>query len=271
MSAVLLERPERAPVVFEDVEKVFPAAPGQPHGVVAVTGITERIEPGEFVVLLGPSGCGKSTLLSMVAGLERPTSGSMRVGVRRLDGPSEGLSMVFQEDALFPWRTALANAEFGLESLRLPRAERRRRALAALDLVGLRNFAGHYPRQLSGGMRQRVSIARALAVDPDVLLMDEPFGALDQQNRYYLAMELLRIWEETGKTIIFVTHDIGEAVLLSVRVWLMSPRPGTIEKKVTIDLPRPRTLETMATERFHEITDDLWTTLSNQTHASGSR
>ena len=251
-------------VTFRSVEKVYPPAPGQPHGVTAVRATDQAIEPGEFVVILGPSGCGKSTLLSMVAGLEQPSGGEILLGDQRITKPHPGLSMVFQEDALFPWRTAAANVEFALEARRLPRATRREKCHAALDLVGLSAFAQHYPRQLSGGMRQRVAIARALSLDPEVLLMDEPFGALDQQNRYYLGMELLRIWEETRKTIIFVTHDISEAVLLADRVWLMTPRPGGVERDVVVDLPRPRGMETMDTPRFHELTIELWRALSSQ-------
>lgn len=251
-------------VRFRSVEKIYPPAPGQPAGVTAVQATSQQIQPGEFVVLLGPSGCGKSTLLSMVAGLERPSSGEITLGEQRIIDPHPGLSMVFQEDALFPWRTALGNVEFGLQARRLPKEVRREKSLAALDLVGLGAFASHFPRQLSGGMRQRVAIARALAVDPEVLLMDEPFGALDQQNRYYIGMELLRIWEETKKTVIFVTHDISEAVLLADRVWLMTPRPGSIAQDLVIDLPRPRGMETMESPRFHELTSELWRALSSQ-------
>lgn len=274
MTSSKVERPQReggSSVTFKDVAKSFAPAPGQAQGVMAVSAINEEIKPGEFIVILGPSGCGKSTLLSMVAGLELPTAGEIQFAGEPISGPRPGLSMVFQEDALFPWRTALGNVEFGLESIRVPKIERRARAQAALELVGLSAFAMHFPRQLSGGMRQRVSIARALAVDPDVLLMDEPFGALDQQNRYYLGMELLRIWEETRKTVIFVTHDISEAVLLADRVWLMTPRPGAIDKDLTIDLPRPRGLETMSDPRFHELTDELWDALSGQPGGPGDK
>ncbi|TAK35356.1 MAG: ABC transporter ATP-binding protein [Chloroflexota bacterium] len=206
--------------------------------VVALEDINLEIKRGEFFALIGPSGCGKSTLLSIIAGLMRPSSGTVGMNGALVEKPGLDRGVVFQEYALFPWRTALQNVEFGLESQRVPKAERARVAEKYLSLVGLREFAHSYPHQLSGGMKQRVAIARALAPDPEVLLMDEPFGALDTQTREILQNELLRISFETGKTIVFVTHSIEEAVLLADRVAVITARPGRIKQIAEIPLAR---------------------------------
>ena len=195
---------------------------------------------GEFVCFVGPSGCGKTTLLRVAAGLLSPTSGEVQLNGVRITGPGRERCMVFQEYGLFPWYTALDNVAYGLRLAGMPRAIRRSKAHELLARVGLANYAKHYPGELSGGMRQRVAIARALAVDPEVLLMDEPFGALDAQTRAELQTELLRIWEESTKTTLFITHSIEEAVYLADRVLVMATHPGRVTQEFAIGLERPR-------------------------------
>jgi NitT/TauT family transport system ATP-binding protein len=212
------------------------------HGSVtsALVDINLRIEEGEFVCLLGPSGCGKSTLLKIIAGLIPATSGRITINGRPVSGPGPERAVVFQDYALFPWMTVRDNVEFGLEARRLPVAERREVSSRLLKVVGLSDFAERFPHQLSGGMKQRVSIARALAVDPSLLLMDEPFGALDAQTRHLLQDELLRIWREYRKTVVFVTHSIEEAIYLSDRIVVMTARPGRVKQIVVVSEARPR-------------------------------
>ena len=232
----------QAGVSIEDVSKTFNVRVGKDIQEVHVLDhISLRINPGEIIALTGLSGCGKTTLLRILLGLERAGSGRVVVGGTEVNGCGEDRSMVFQNAQLFPWRSALENVEFGLEARGVPKQERRRIALEKLELVGLAHAVDRRPDQLSGGMQQRVGLARALSVDPAVLLMDEPFGALDAQTREGLQAEVLRIHQETGKTIIFVTHDLDEAVLLADRVVLMAPGPGRIDEVFPIDLPRPRT------------------------------
>ena len=202
--------------------------------------ISLAIGDGQFVSLVGPSGCGKSTLLLCIAGLEAHSSGEILLAGKRVTGPGPDLAIVFQEFALFPWRSVMRNVEYGLEVRGVPAAERRSRARERLSLVGLLGFEDYLPHQLSGGMRQRVAIARALVVEPQVLLLDEPFGALDALTRQSLQRELERIWDATRKTVLFVTHSISEAVFLSDRVVLLSKRPARIKLDVAVDLPRPR-------------------------------
>jgi NitT/TauT family transport system ATP-binding protein len=224
----------------------------------AIANVTQSIVAGRFVSVIGPSGCGKSTLLDVAGGLLRPTAGRVLVHGQPVVGARRDTAMVFQEDSTLHWRTVLENVAFGLEVAGMPKAQRHARARDFIDLVGLRGFESHRPRQLSGGMKQRVAIARALAMEPAILLMDEPFGALDQQTRLLLASELLRIWEGTGATVIFVTHDIQEAVYLADEVWVMSHRPAIVKEVVTVDLDRPRSPEVMLREHFHELADHLW-------------
>ena len=224
----------------------------------AIRAVDATVSRGRFVAIVGPSGCGKSTLLEMVAGLRTPSSGSVLVNGKRVDGPHPSLGMVFQEESLFPWRTVLANVEFPLEVSGGSAAERRQRAVGLLDLVGLAGCERLHPKQLSGGMRQRVAIARALVTDPAILLMDEPFGALDQQTRLFLGGELLRIWAQTGKTILFVTHDIAEAVFIAQEVWVMSYRPSTILERIAVDLPHPRDVGIVTTPEFNALTNRVW-------------
>ena len=240
-----------APVVrLRGVAKTWPGAGGSE--TEALHGVDLDIAPGEFVSLIGPSGCGKSTLLRAIADLVRPSAGEVLVngklpGQARLD---HDYGMVFQVPVLFDWRTVEENVRLPLEILGRPKAWSVERARAMLELVELEGFAGHRPFELSGGMQQRVAIARALSFEPRILLMDEPFGALDEMTRDRLNEAVLRIWERTGTTIVFVTHSIQEAVYLSSRIVVMSARPGRIEGSVDVDLPRPRTDETRESERF---------------------
>jgi len=235
------------------VEKVF--NPGSDQEVRAVHGIDLSVERGEFISVIGPSGCGKSTLLRLIGDLTPPTAGTVSVNGKapsraRLD---RDYGMVFQSATLLEWRRVQANVELPLEIMGMDADERSRQAAAMLELVQLDRFANHYPWQLSGGMQQRVAIARALAFKPSILLMDEPFGALDEMTRERMQSELLRIRAETGTTVVFVTHSIPEAVFLSTRVVIMSPRPGTITEVVDIDLPEPRSDDTREDQRFFDL------------------
>jgi NitT/TauT family transport system ATP-binding protein len=237
------ERPETAvpKLSLRGVEKVYRSARGEV--VRAVEEVTFDVMPGEFVCLLGPSGCGKSTILNILAGLERPTSGTALLDGRPIARPGPDRAVLFQEPALFPWLSVRGNVEFALEMIGVPREERRDRAMAWLQSVQLTRWAGAQPHELSGGMRQRVALARALACEPQVLLADEPFGALDAQAREILQNELQRVWLETGHTFVFVTHNVREAVFLADRVLLMSAPPGTLLEEQRIHAPRPRQLE----------------------------
>ena len=234
-----------------------------PSAFTAVRDVDLDVAEGEFIALIGPSGCGKSTLLDMVAGLIFPTTGQVVLNGAPVRGPHPSVGFVFQQDATFPWLTALRNVEFGLEQLSLGRAERRERAMAMLSLVGLQDFASHYPHQLSGGMRQRVNIARVLAARPKIVLMDEPFGALDEQTRLRLGDELLRIWRETSSTILFVTHSLSEAALLSDRVVVMGVRPGRILDIVSSPLGRDRSSDLVGSGEYAAVQGALWRLLSH--------
>jgi NitT/TauT family transport system ATP-binding protein len=227
--------------------KVYPSRRGE---VVALRDVTLTVQDGEFVSLLGPSGCGKSTLLKCVAGLEDLTEGELLVRGVAVDGPSHGLGMVFQRDLLLDWRTVLDNVLIMAEFQGLDRREQTPRAMALLERFGLGGFINHHPWELSGGMRQRAAICRALLTEPLLLLMDEPFGALDAMTRDDLNVELTRIWQTARRTVLFVTHSIVEAIFLSDRVVVMTPGPGQVREIVTIDLPRPRPLAIQATPEF---------------------
>lgn len=224
-------------VQVDHVTKKFVTRNGE---VTALEDVNLEIHDGQFVCLLGPSGCGKTTLLRMIGGLDTPTSGTITIDGKEVDGPSPKMTMVFQEYSLYPWRTVAENVGFGLEMNGVTPEERRESVMKELKLVGLENFADSYPYELSGGMRQRAAVARALATDPAVMLMDEPFGALDAQTRNKMQRELLNIWQETKKTILFVTHSVDEAVYLSDKIVVLTPRPGTVHEIDDIDLPRPR-------------------------------
>lgn len=221
--------------------------------VIALKDVTLTLANNEFISIIGRSGCGKSTLLSLIAGLEAPTSGQIFLNGQLLQGASQSVGIVFQRSVLLQWRTVLANVLLPVELLKLDRAKYRDDAYALLELVGLKGFEERYPDQLSGGMQQRAAVARSLIYDPKVLLMDEPFGALDAITKEQMDTELLRIWSVKKKTVVFVTHDISEAVLLSDRVILMTPRPGSIKAMVDVRLPRPRTLATTYDPQFQEL------------------
>jgi len=225
-------------IEVRDVSLVYDTPGG---GVAGLGGVSFDIEASEFLCLLGPSGCGKTTLLNLIAGFLKPTGGEISIGGKAVNGHGMDRGIVFQDFAqLFPWRTALGNVAFGLEMKGMPKAERERVALAQLALVKLEKFAGAYPHHLSGGMQQRVAIARALAYNPSVLLMDEPFAALDALTRDDMQRLLADVWRETRKTVIYVTHNVAEAVYLADRVIVMTPHPGTVKARVPITLPRPR-------------------------------
>lgn len=236
---------------------------------VALQGLSIDISAGEFTTLVGPSGCGKSTVLDLIAGLAKPSTGTLTIDGRPIIGPGLDRSVVFQQYTLLPWRTARANIEFALEAKGgLSKAERAERAETYLELVGLSEFGGRYPHELSGGMKQRVAIARSLSYEPEVLLMDEPFGALDAQTRERLQEELISIWQRTGTTVVFITHDIDEAVFLGQRVAVMSTRPGGIKKVVHIDLDRALATDrdVRATAEFAAYRHQIWTLLREQQH-----
>jgi NitT/TauT family transport system ATP-binding protein len=236
--------------------------------VQALQDVDLSIEEGQFVSLVGASGCGKSTLLRLVDGLIAPTSGAVRLSGKAVEGPGTDRAFVFQQDRLLPWRTIERNVTLGLEFQGRSRSERRDRARELLQLVGIPRFAGAYPHELSGGMRQRANIARALAVDPDVLLMDEPFAALDGQTREIMQTELIRIWQESRKTVLFVTHQIDEAVLLSDRIIVLTARPGRVKADITVGLPRPRQLATKRSPEFISLVDEVWQLIEEEVRES---
>ncbi len=241
---------DRIPADQIKVQHLWMRYGGQTDGVVALADIDFTVREGEFVSIVGPSGCGKSTLLRILAGLMPQTQGQASLAGSTIDGPRRDIGVVFQSPVLFPWRTVLGNAELPVDVQGLDRKKMRIRALELLKLVGLEGFESRYPRELSGGMQQRVSLVRALIHDPALLLMDEPFGALDAMTRETMHIELQRIWMERRKTIVFITHSIAEAVFLADRVLVMTPRPGKIGAEMTIDLPRPRPLDIVNTEVF---------------------
>jgi NitT/TauT family transport system ATP-binding protein len=234
----------------------------------ALQDINLAVERGEFIAVVGPSGCGKTTFLRIVAGLERASSGEVNLDGRAVTGPGGDRGFVFQTDNLLPWRTVFANAIIGREIAGQVGAAERRRTMELLKLVGLEGFENYHPRQLSGGMRQRVNLARALAIDPEILLMDEPFSALDAQTREIMQTELMRIWEAGRKTVLFVTHQIDEAVFLSDRVLVFARRPGRLRDSVLIELPRPRSLAIKRTSEFVRYVDHIWRLIEDDVRAS---
>ena len=240
-------------IMLKDIGMVYRTNDGR--DVTALTGVTLDIEKGEFVSLVGPSGCGKTTLLRIIADLLTPSSGDIKISG---ESPHDArlkrkYGIVFQSAVLYEWRTVKKNIMLPLEIMHVPQKEQNERAEKMLELVGLTEFANHYPHQLSGGMQQRVGIARALAIQPEILLMDEPFSALDEFTREKLHVDLLKIWRKTNKTIVFVTHNIQESVFLSDKVCVLSPHPGRLSAVVDIDLPRPRTMEMKNTPEFTEL------------------
>jgi len=247
-------------ISIRDVDKVYGQAES---AVLALDAIDLDIRRGEFVTLIGPSGCGKTTLLRIIAGLEAPSVGTVGFGPRATDGPLR--SMVFQEHGVLPWMTVLDNVAYGLRVRGVPKAQRLEVARSYIRMLGLTRFENAYPRQLSGGMRQRVSVARAFANDPEILLMDEPFGALDEQTRMMVHADLLRLWQEHRKTVVFVTHSLSEAVLLSDRIVVMSSRPGRIKESISVPLERPRHIsEAQSSPEFAAVRGRLWDALRDE-------
>lgn len=244
-------------VIAQNVEKVYDTPSGP---FTAIHNFSLTVADGEFVCIVGPSGCGKSTFLRIVAGLDYHTGGTVEI-VSGPDPRKPANNVVFQEYAIFPWKTLLENVAFGLQMRGIGRRERQATALDWLERVGLRKFAHYYPHQISGGMKQRVSIARALANDPEVLLMDEPLGALDAQTRTVLQEELLHIWESNRKTVLYITHSLDEAILLGDRVVLMTATPGTCKEIFTVELPRPRTIELTGTAAYSDLKLEIWESL----------
>ena len=248
--------PRAGAIEVRNVGKVFKTST---QDVVALEDISLEVKPGHFVVLVGPSGCGKSTLLMMLAALLQQTSGTITINGQPIPKPDpDRVGVVFQEPSLFPWLTAEENVEFPLALRGVAKSERRAKAQDALTLVGLDGFGKRHPHELSGGMKQRVSIARGMVQDPPVLLMDEPFAALDEQTRMTMGDELLRIWAATGKTVVFVTHSLTEAVYLADEVLVMSARPGRIVDHLQIALPRPRTYDMLSGDMFGTLRDRIW-------------
>ena len=258
-------------IQIQNVGKTFAVRPAagrrarDTEAFTALENINLDVKAGEFLSIVGPSGCGKSTLLDLLGGLTLPSSGRILIDGHPITGPALDRGLVFQQYALFPWRTALKNIEFGLEAKGVARRERAEKAEHFLGMVGLAGFGDRYPFELSGGMKQRVAIARSLAYDPDVLLMDEPFAALDAQTREILQGELLRIWEESGKTIVFITHGIDEAVYLGQRVAIMTSRPGRIKQVIDIPLEsRTRQEDLRAAPEFARLRHEIWSLLRDE-------
>lgn len=235
-----------------------------------LSGIDLQVREGEFLTVVGPSGSGKSVLLDIVSGLAQASSGHIQVGGAPITGPSRDTSYVFQQYALFPWKNAWQNIAYPLEIRGVAKTERYQRAMELLELLGLQDFAHRYPSQLSGGMQQRVAIARALVIRPKVLLMDEPFAALDAQTREGLQIELLRLWQQFRTTVIFITHGLDEAVFLGDRVAVMAARPGRIKAVINIDLPRPRDADLRASDAFHQHRQRVWEVLRDEVVTPGA-
>ena len=247
-------------IKIEHVGRVFQTARDE---VTALADVNLQIKEGEFFSIVGPSGCGKTTLLRILAGLETASTG--RIAIRSCDDTKPLTSVVFQEQSIFPWLTVLDNVAYGLKMRNIPKQEREATAAYYIEMIGLSKFAKSYPCQLSGGMKQRVSVARAFANDPAILLMDQPFGALDEQNRIILQQELLDLWSRTKKTTIFITHSIDEALCVSDRIMIMTAHPGTVKEIIDIDLPRPRDISKIRTSfRYNELFQLIWHSLSEE-------
>ena len=230
----------------------------------ALGDVSLTVRENEFITVVGPSGCGKSTLMNILAGLEEPTDGIALVDGIEVDGPSPERGVIFQQYALFPWLTVRQNVEFGLKTAKVPAAERRERSQYFIDMVGLSDFADALPKTLSGGMKQRCAIARAYAMNPSILLMDEPFGALDALSRVRMQEHLLQTWEQEKRTIVFITHDVDEAAFLANRVVVMAARPGRIDRSIDVDLPYPRTEQVRLSPEFTAVRNEIWTSVYHQ-------
>ena len=243
-------------IAVEGVDKTYGSGA---QAMTALEGVSLSVREGEFITLVGPSGCGKSTLLQILAGLVPASTGRVAIDGAPVTGPSPGkVGVMFQDAWLLPWKTAIENVEFPLALRKVKAAERRQRALPLLELVGLASFAERYPDELSGGMRQRVAIARCLVQEPRVLLMDEPFAALDEQTRTRMGNELLQIWEKSGGTVVFVTHGLTEAIYLADTVFVMGTRPGRIIEQIAVPLPRPRSIDMIGSEAFGRMRNRIW-------------
>jgi len=245
---------DTAKLIIDQVGKVFPTKSGE---MVALDQTSFSVNDGEFVTILGPSGCGKSTILRIVAGLEQPSSGRVLLDGKEVKEPGPDRGMVFQSYTLYPWLSVEDNISFGLELKGVPKKQRLETAKHYLNLIGLKGFEKHYPVQLSGGMKQRVAIARALANDPKILLMDEPFGALDAQTRTIMQEILLKVWEESRKTILFITHDVDEAIFLGDSIYVMTARPGRLKKNIKVPLDRPREFSIKQSLEFLDLKNEL--------------
>ena len=248
-------------LTIEKLDKEYATPTG---AVEAMQDVSLEVDEGEFVSIVGPSGCGKSTLMETVGGLIEPSGGEVRIAGNRVQGTDPAIGIVFQQESAFPWRTVTENVEFGLEMTGVANDERGRRAREMIELVGLGGFEDRYPSELSGGMRQRVAIARTLVMEPKIILMDEPFGALDEQTRLILGEELLRIQEATSATILFITHSFDEALLLSDRIVVMTARPGRVKKIVENPLPRPRDSTIVSDPEFGRLSGELWDLLREE-------
>lgn len=252
---------ETKKISLKGVNKIFKSEKGD---VQALKDLNLDIEDGEFLVIVGASGCGKTTLLNLVAGFDTATSGEVLLDGEPVTGITPECGMIFQQYALFPWKTVQENVEFGLKMKRVPKTERREQGAKFIDLVGLNGFETSYPHHLSGGMKQRVSIARSLANDPKVMLLDEPFAALDAMTRQVLQEQLVSIYEKHRKTILFITHSIDEALLLSSRIVVMTARPGRIAQEIVNDLPHPRNADVQLSERFMELKRTIWDSVQSE-------
>lgn len=253
---------EKMKLKVSNLQKIFPAANKKEKDLVALKDINLEVKESEFVVMVGPSGCGKSTLINIIGGLEEPSEGTVEIDGKPVNGPGADRGMVFQGYSLFPWLTVQKNIEFGLKMKKMPKEERAAIAKEFIELVGLSGFENALPKQLSGGMKQRVAIARTLANHPQILLMDEPFGALDAQTRVVMQELLAKISRETGNTVLFITHDIDEAILLADRIYVMSRRPGTIREVLPVNIPGERNHEILVHPEFlkmkQKIMEMLW-------------
>lgn len=260
-----LESPK---LVIQDLEKTF-VSTRDTEPIWALKSIDLEVCDGEFMCIVGPSGCGKSTLLNCIDGLIQPSSGRILIDGNEIRRPGKDRAMVFQSASLFPWRSVMGNVLYGLEIQKVPNSEAFERAKRFIELVGLAGFEKHYPRELSGGMQQRVNLARALVCDPEILLLDEPFANLDAQTREFMQAELLRIWRVNTKTAIFITHNINEAVYLSDRVVVMTVRPGQIKETVAVDIPRPRHLAIKRDPSFLSIEKYIWDLVRKEVEKMG--
>ena len=240
---------------IDSLTKIFSGRSGD---VFALDAVSLDIEENEFICIVGPSGCGKSTMLNVIAGLEKPSSGKVLMDDREISGPGPERGVIFQQYALFAWLTVEKNVEYGLMIKNVPRPERKKIVKKYIEIVGLSDFSKAYPKELSGGMKQRVAIARAYANNPEILLLDEPFGALDAQTRSQLQEDLLNTWGSEKKTCFFITHDVEEAVLLSQRIVIMSTRPGRIKEIIKVDIPYPRDQKTKLTKEFNDTKNYIW-------------